>query len=108
MSNYLGEFELPPGNKYESYKPADWAMEFISSYGQCDGAHHKNWVLDQAARCLHGCPVRVVEARWESGKTNIRFSTVGTTAEYEKWVKDMRQTNEDGEDMYGYDVGIAP
>ena len=30
------------------------AMEFINEYGHIDGAHHKQWVLDQIARVLLG------------------------------------------------------
>lgn len=30
------------------------ALEVASDYGQCDGAHHKMWVIDQMVRALTG------------------------------------------------------
>lgn len=73
----------------------DAAVEVISRYGMFDGAHHKQWVLDQAVRAMLG----------EEG--------------YEQWVKEM---NTDSEDYDGldpddpdyepeyepWDVGIPP
>jgi hypothetical protein len=32
----------------------DVAMAYIGDYGYIDGAHHKQWVLDQVARVLLG------------------------------------------------------
>lgn len=57
----------------------DAAMELIERYGGIDGAHHKQWVLDQVARRLKA-------------------------HKYEKWVESM--TENDDEDAW--DVGIAP
>ena len=57
------------------------AMDLIEQYGWIDGAHHKQWVLDQIVRCL--------------------------TADYKKWAKAMR-AGEDGPDTYEWDEGIAP
>lgn len=30
----------------------DVALDLISDYGEIDGAHHKQWVLDQVVRAL--------------------------------------------------------
>lgn len=32
--------------------PVEKALNVIASYGWIDGAHHKQWVLDQVARAL--------------------------------------------------------
>lgn len=58
------------------------ALEVIRSYGGIDGAHHKQWVIDQVVRALTG-----------DG--------------YEAWVKAQR-AGDDGPDTYEWDEGIAP
>ncbi len=58
------------------------AMSFIVEYGGIDGAHHKDWVLDQAIRILAG----------EEYKEIVRLAKLGV----------------DGPDTYSWDVGIAP
>lgn len=58
------------------------ALELIERYGGIDGAHHKQWVLDQVVRILTG-------------------------EEYEKWVR-AHNYGEDGPDTYEWDKGIAP
>lgn len=59
----------------------DAAIELIADYGWIDGAHHKQWVLDQLMRIL--------------------------SMDYEKWVADFCD-GEDGPDTYEWDEGIAP
>lgn len=100
MAAYLGEFDMTD-HEYSKYGPAEWALEFISRYGYIDGAHHKQWVLDQAARCLYGTPVFVVEARWEDGQKELRFRTGSPSPSYIAWL--------DGLDPAAEEVaGIAP
>lgn len=44
------------------------ALALIGEYGEIDGAHHKQWVLDQVARTLAGgdeYPNWVSEWDWE-------------------------------------------
>lgn len=108
--SYLGEFPLPPTSKYHNYSPTDWAMEFISSYGQIDGAHHKNWVLDQVARILHGTPVISSMATWDNGESEVRFETGDPSTAYLMWTDEMRGQWDvlNGEFEYEYDYGIAP
>jgi len=56
------------------------AMMIITQYGSIDGSHHKQWCLDQIARCL--------------------LSGNG----YAEWLKEMNK-----DDEYDYwDEGIAP
>jgi hypothetical protein len=60
----------------------DAALTFIEMYGGVDGAHHKQWVLDQVARAL-------------------------TADRYSDWVVGMK-AGENGPDTYEWDEGIAP
>lgn len=62
----------------------DKAIGFIVKYGWIDGAHHKQWVLDQIVRVL-----------------------LGSDEAYEAWV-DEYQLGDDGPHTYEWDVGIAP
>lgn len=56
-------------------------LDVITQYGGIDGAHHKQWVLDQI----------------------VRFAAPN----YEEWVK-YYEDGEDGPKTYEWDVGIAP
>lgn len=58
------------------------ALDLIFLYGGIDGAHHKQWVLDQVARKLTG-----------DG--------------YRAWVA-AHNAGEDGPNTYEWDEGIAP
>lgn len=58
------------------------ALDMIVQFGGIDGAHHKDWVLDQVTRILAG-----------DG--------------YEKLVADAK-AGEDGPETYSWEVGIAP
>lgn len=111
MPNYLGEFKvLIKNTPYCKYTKKDWAMYFIASYGQIDGAHHKNWVLDQVARILNGTPIIVTLAKWDEGKQEYRVVTGKPSKEYQSWAKQMRGVydKESNEYEYIYDEGIAP
>lgn len=57
-------------------------LDLIEQYGGIDGAHHKDWLLDQLARILTG-------------------------EGYEAWVVELK-SGEDGPETYSYDEGIAP
>ena len=104
MKGYLGEEPLPSyeGTPYEGYTAVDWALEFIGTYGQIDGSHHKQWALDQAARVLLGTPVQLNLAKWENGHEAYRFVTGKPSQAYLDWVEKMK----DG-DTYDYNEGIA-
>lgn len=60
------------------------ALDTISRYGGIDGAHHKQWVIDQVVRSLTGTP----EA-------------------YTAWVAAQRQ-GADGPDTYEWSEGTPP
>ena len=59
------------------------ALSYIDSYGGTDGAHHKQWVLDQVVRAL----------LTEDG--------------YVEWVR-KHNDGEDGPNTYEWDEGIPP
>jgi len=59
------------------------AVGIISDYGSIDGAHHKQWVLNEVLKTLLGPGV------------------------YEKWLT-AYCNGEYGPDTYEWDVGIAP
>lgn len=112
MEGYLGEtiVESLVGTPYEGYTPKDWALNYIGSYGQIDGAHHKLWVLDQIARILHGTPIILTLAKWNNGQQEYRYTTGKPSAEYLAWVEMMKgEYDEEDEDYeYNYDEGCAP
>lgn len=111
MQGYLGETEIKSlvGTPYEGCGPTEWAMKFIEAYGQIDGSHHKQWVLDQVARILKGTPIDLVLAKWDNGQQEYRFSTGEPSQAYLDWVKEMLgEVDEDGQSEYGYDEGCAP
>lgn len=105
---YLGEEIVDiQDTVFKDYTPSDWAMYFIEAYGQIDGGHHKQWVLDQVARILKGTNVIVKKATWEGSIAEWRIRLDDPSEEYLQWVIDMKD-GEDGEDTYSYDEGIAP
>jgi hypothetical protein len=82
-------------------------MYFIEGYGQIDGGHHKQWVLDQVSRILKGTNVIIKQASWDNGHKEWRVVLDEPSEEYKKWVIEMKN-GEDGPDTYDYDEGIAP
>lgn len=58
------------------------ALNLIHMYGGTDGAHHKQWLLDQIVRTLTG-------------------------EDYKSWVQ-RYQYGENGPETYEWDEGIAP
>jgi len=110
MEGYLGSFPVDVATtSFKDYTQSDWAMYFIEYFGQYDGAHHKQWVLDQVARILKGSPITIDEARWSNGTTEYRVSVGDPSSEYEEWVRDMLgDCDDDGEYEYEYDEGIPP
>ena len=78
--------------KLSSKKMADRiqaAIDVIVKYGGTDGAHHKDWVLDQAVRTLTGCTEEVTSEAYQA-------------------VVAKACDGEDGPGTYEWEVGIAP
>lgn len=109
MREYLGEEVIDIKNSpFKDSDSGDWAMVFIDKYGQIDGEHHKQWVLDQVARILLGTKIILKQAKWSDGLTEYRVTTDEPSYVYLDWVKDRKGEMIDGEYEYDYDEGIAP
>lgn len=106
-TKYLGETTIPDSGGYDSYSKADWIALWIMMYSGIDGAHHKNWLIDQIARISKGAEVVVSVAKWDNGTTEERFNLSEPPQAYWDWVKEVKN-GEDGPETYSYDFGIAP
>lgn len=109
-TKYLGEtpVDISTHPEYKNYTNKEWAMYFISRYGQIDGDHHAKWVLDQVSRALHGGVPTVTLYKWDDGQEEYGVD-LSETKEYLAWVEKMLgDTDEEGDREYGYDTGIAP
>lgn len=108
MKGYLGETVVEQKDtQYKEYKPQDWSMYFIERYGGIDGAHHKDWGLDQVCRILKGTAIEIKIAKWDNGQIEHRINTGNPSQEYLDWVFEMCE-GEDGPNTYSYDEGISP
>lgn len=112
---YLGEFAVDINDSpYSNYSQPDWAMEYITRYGQIDGEHHKTWVLDQIARILNDTQVVLKCAKWSDGLEEYRFTTGVPSPSYLNYVLFMKGTaskicgSDEYEYEYDYDEGVAP
>ena len=111
MAKYLGENLVNvKDTEFKDFTSIDWAMYFIERFGQFDGGHHKQWVLDQVSRILKGTQLIIKEAKWDNGNSEYRIQTDEPSEEYKKWVQDMLgdYNEEEQEFEYSYDEGIAP
>jgi hypothetical protein len=101
---YLGEMVFPQeSTPYCRYDKIGLATYYAFRYGQIDGSHHKQWVIDQMVRILLGTPVIFSLAKWDDGQSEWRLKTDKPSQEYLDFVKDYKN---DGN--YNYDKGIAP
>ncbi len=80
---YLGEKRVSCKKSQSEY-----AIEFLSMYSSIDGDHHKQWLIDQVARILMGTYVSVVEASWDDGQKELRYSTGEPSKKYLEWIGD--------------------
>ncbi len=87
-------------------KAIDKAIKLAVRFGQIDGLHHKQWVIDQMVRALTMCPeVRVVAV--DGNGAEYSYVMLG---ESEAYIDIVRRAcdGEDGPDTYSWDTGIAP
>lgn len=82
------------------------ALDLILRCGGEDGAHHKQWVLDQVVRILTDCPT-VQQTGLSAGGTEYSYDALGESPEYLAWVARYK-AGEDGPETYEWDEGIAP
>lgn len=83
------------------------ALDIAIQYGGYDGAHHKDWCIDQIVRALTGCPTethsRVIKP---TGKL-YTWEAQGTSEEYLQLIRDACD-GVDGPHTYSWDTGIPP
>lgn len=105
-TDWKAEWELTCALRIKDQKRITDALEVIGRYGQTDGAHHKAWVLDQAARLLLGCSTVRTVIKAASG-AEFDADVVDSCPAYQDWVRAM-MAGEDGPETYDYDEGVAP
>lgn len=104
MEGYLGEFPVDiMSTTMFNWTEKDWALHWIDQFGWVDGAHHKDWVLDQVARILNGTEVIVKQARWENGQTEFRIDLGEPSEAYVKWRTEITDGNYEN-----YEEGCPP
>jgi hypothetical protein len=111
-ANYLGTFDATPEDLerhgVDGLDSGDWALRYILTYGGIDGAHHKDWVLDQVTRILKGTPVVVRVSKWgpseeyPEGHEEIVYQTGQPSLDYLALVAACTEQGHD------WEVGIAP
>lgn len=82
------------------------ALSRIAQSGGVDGAHHKQWVLDQVVRILTECPEVEHEALDVNG-LKYTYTALGESPDYLRWLADYR-AGDDGPNTYEWDEGIPP
>lgn len=78
------------------------ALYYADRYGYIDGAHHKQWVIDQMVRSLTGCPYEDRTGTDVHG-TAYEYQVQGESDEYREWLGD----DDDEFDAEEW-AGIAP
>jgi len=82
------------------------ALNRITQSGGVDGAHHKQWVLDQVVRILTACP-EVSRVGTDCRGNPFTYPSLGESDEYRAWIA-AYNAGEDGPDTYEWDEGIPP
>jgi hypothetical protein len=66
-----------------------------------DGAHHKQFVIDQVLRCLTGCEL-IQKTAVDCNEKPYTYMAYGESAEYLEWVREYKETGAE------WDIGVAP
>ena len=82
------------------------ALSIATDLGSVDGAHHKQWVIDQMVRALTGCPTVQKTAIDCNGKP-YSYEAQGESDDYRAWVH-FAKAGQDGPNTYDWDEGIPP
>jgi hypothetical protein len=102
MKEYLGEKIVDISTtEFANYKPVNWALTWIENFN-VDGAHHKDWLIDQIARILCNTEVIVKLAKWGDGTEEYRFTLGEPTFAYNFYIESMKK------DGIEHSIGIAP
>ena len=86
--------------------PIERALYFAKQFGMTDGAHHKNWVIDQMTRALLNCPLEFHFAK-DSNDKLYQYEDQGQSKEYLEWIKNF-ENGKYGPKTYEWDIGFAP
>ena len=106
MRGYLGEFEVDQQDtRYKDFTPIDWVEYFITMYGSIDGAHHKDWVMDQCMRIIKGTQVKIKVAKWDGEDGKLEEYRIGLEEPSDEYIKFVEEVIESG---YEWEEGIAP
>lgn len=73
------------------------AIEAVFDWGGFDGAHHKQYAIDQVLRALTGCPANDAHG----------YAYYGKNDEYRQKIADFCD-GVDGPNTYKWDEGVAP
>jgi hypothetical protein len=82
----------------------DRIKKALDQASNIDGAHHKQWIIDQMVRALTGCPDVVRESRDGS----YTYETQGESEEYLAWRREYEGDPDDEASYCSWDEGIAP
>jgi hypothetical protein len=92
--------------KNEAQFRLEIALHIAFKYAGNDGAHHKDWVIDQMVRALTGCPLEQRQEVAYTGKS-YTYMAQGRSQEYLEFVAAACK-GEDGPDTYSWSEGIPP
>lgn len=88
-------------------KMVEEALSVALQYGGIDGAHHKDWVIDQMVRALTGCPM--VEKTEEDCRGNdYTFLARVESEDYKAFVRAACNPDGTEEDEYTWSEGVPP
>lgn len=82
------------------------ALSIAVAYGGTDGAHHKDWVIDQMVRALTGCPVKTTLVTSSSSEP-YEYQAQGESEDYKALVAEACN-GEDGPQTYSWETGSPP
>lgn len=103
MTDSVESTQLPAGTPEERIQKA---LAIAVQFGGTDGAHHKDWTIDQIVRALTGCPLVQQAATDYQGKP-YNYQAQGESPEYQALIA-AACAGEDGPETYSWDTGIAP
>mgnify|MGYP001306605573 CR=1 FL=1 len=104
MGKSIQSTELPAGITAEERIAK--ALKIAVQYGGIDGAHHKDWCIDQMVRALTGCPL-VRETLYDYKQTAFDVLEQGESEEYKALVS-AACAGPDGPETWSWETGIAP